>query len=155
MVIIDQYVSDFIKDAQFRIAEIGVRLEDLKDKQEPEYLELEGFRLELYQFMDILYVGEWSIRDDGYNHLDWTDYEIRQEAEYLRNATGMITSPYTTFVSYFPSIGQIPGAEEAGGLPAGDPDSFILYDVNGNPVTVDFPTAVGAIASDTVENYFS
>lgn len=153
---IDQIVSDFLRDAQFRITQIGTELDGLKDFEEPRYIELESQRLQLYLYMDILYVGQWSILD-GYNHLDWDDYDINLECEYLRNVTEMINSPYASFVGTYPEIvacitGQQPSG---GGLPAGNPGDFIYYNANGNPVTEQFPLTVGMIDSDTVNSFFS
>lgn len=152
---IDQNVADFIRDAQFRIAEIGVSLDGLDDFESPEYTELEQQRLELYQFMDCLYVGQWSILD-GYNHLDWEEYDINQEMEYLRNRTSMITSPFITFVGNYPEIVEsITGLNFASGLPSGNNSQYIGYDANGNAIAIDFPVLAGMIDTDTALTYFA
>lgn len=152
---IDLNVADFMRDAQFRIAEIGVSLDGLSDFESPEYKDLEQQRLELYQFMDCLYVGQWSI-PDGYNHLDWDEYDIDLEMQYLRNRTGMITSPFTTFVGNYPEIVEgISGLNFGTGLPSGNNQQYIGYDVNGNAVAIDFPVLAGAIDTDTALTFFS
>lgn len=152
---IDQYVADFLRDAQFRIAEMGVEMDALSDFNSPRYIELEGYRQELYQFMDVVYVGNWSIID-GYNFLDWDDYDIQAEMEYLRNRTAMITSPFTTFVGNYPEIVEgITGNSLATGLPVGVNQQYVGYDVNGNPIAVDFPELAGAIDTDTALTFFT
>ena len=154
MAAIDLYISEFIKDAQFRIAEIGTELDNLDDFCSPRYVELEGYRIELYQFMDVLYIGQWSIID-GYNHLDWEEYDIKREMEYLRNRTQMINSPYTTFVGNYPEIVEsiIDSAKLA--LPLGEFNDVIYYDENGNAVTSPFPVTAGMNATDTPLTYFN
>lgn len=155
MAAIDTYIEEFLRDAQYRIAQIGGELDDLNDADSPEYLKLSGYRLELYQFMDIIYVGTWSILD-GYNHLDWDDYDIKAEAEYLRNRTGMVTSPFTTFVGVYPQIvDSVTGTDLTTGLPAGDPGEFIYYNNNSDPVTVKFPVSAGMADGDTPQTFFS
>lgn len=152
---IDQYIADFIRDAQFRMAEIATELDALGDFDSPRYIELDGYRRELYAFMDILYVGNWSIAG-GYNHLDWDEYDIKAEAEYLRNRTEMITSPYTTFVGLYPQIVEnISGGVNGTGLPAGDPLDIIQYNLNSEPVTVKMPTFAGMQTGDTPTTYFT
>jgi hypothetical protein len=152
---INQIISDFIRDAQYRIAEIATTLDQLSDKEEPEYKTLKGYRDELYSFMDVLYVGEYGIID-GYNHLDWDDYTIQAECEYLRNRTGMVTSPFASFVLTYPEIIAYTGANEIGGsLPAGDPNDFLYYGPNAQATAVPFPTFVGMVSGDTVLSYFS
>lgn len=155
---IAQDVADFLRDAQFRIAEIGTSLDGMGDFESPEYKELEEQRLELYQFMDCLYVGQWSIYEsDGFNHLDWDDYDINQEMEYLRNRTGMITSPFTAFVGNYPEIvGNIDGQDASGGaLPTGIEGQYVGYDVNGVPIAIGFPILAGANDIDTALTYFA
>lgn len=155
MAAIDTVVNDFLRDAQFRIVEIGNELDPMKDFEDPRYIELETQRLLLYMFMDILYVGTWDIID-GYNHLDWDDHDITLESEYLRNRCEMINSPYASFVGSYPQITAcILGASSGTGLPVGNPGDFIYYNLNGNPETEVFPTSVGMIDTDTVEQFFS
>lgn len=154
MAVIDQSIADFIKDAQFRIAEIGTDLDGMEDFESPRYIELESFRLELYQFMDILYIGQWSIIDD-YNHLDWEDYDIQREIEYLRNRTQMINSPYTTFVGNYPEIIETINDSVKLSLPLGTFNDVIYYDENGNAVTSPFPNVAGMNATDTPLTYFN
>ena len=154
MATIDTYIADFIRDAQYRIAEIATEMDAISDEESPRYKEIKEWRLELYQFMDILYVGNWSITE-GYNHLDWSDFDIQREAEYLRNRTGMITSPFTTFVGMYPTIVEEIDGGNSAGLPAGDPLNIIQYNQNGDPVTVPMPNFAGMQTGDTPSTYFS
>ena len=151
---IDQVIADFLKDAQFRIAEIGVELDNLADMSSEEYQILADHRLQLSEFIGIIYVGQWNIID-GYNLLDWDDYDIQQESEYLRTETGMINSPFTTFSCVYPQIVNNIVEGDGAGLPVGDPGDFIYYNTNGEPVTVQFPRLVGMQSGDTVQSYFA
>ena len=47
MAAIDTIVNDFLRDAQFRIVEIGTELDNIGDFQDPRYIELEDQRLQL------------------------------------------------------------------------------------------------------------
>jgi len=155
MAAIDQIISDFLRDAQYRMVEIANELDELDDFSDPRYEELEQQRLELYLFMDCLYVGMWSIYD-GYNHLDWDDYDIQAEIEYLRNRCEMINSPYMTFVGTYPEIlACITGDTSGSGLPSGNYGDMIYYNSNGNPITVPLPVIVGMLDSDTPSTFFS
>lgn len=155
MIDINVVVSDFIRDAQFRITEIGTELDNLRNSSDPRFIELEDQRLQLYLFMDILYIGQWSILD-GYNHLDWSDYDITLESEYLRNRCEMINSPYASFVGTYPEIvACISGQTSGSGLPSGSNGEFIYYNENGTPETVLFPSTVGMLDGDTVNLFFS
>lgn len=150
---IEQKISDFLRDAQYRMAEIANRMEE-KDDYDNEFEELEEQRLSLYLFMDCIYIGNWSIRGGGYNHLFWDDYDIEHEMEYLRNYCGMVTSPYITFVGNYPTIVASVGASSGSSIPNGAPSEYIYYDAAGNPITAPFPVFAGATDSDTVETYF-
>ena len=155
MAAIDTIINDFLRDAQYRIVEIGNELDENSDFDSPRYQKLEQQRLELYQFMDILYIGQWNIID-GYNHLDWSDYDITLESQYLRNRCEMINSPYASFVGSYPEITAcILGVSSGSGLPSGDPGDFILYNENGTPETIPYPGFVGMADTDTVASYFS
>ena len=154
---IDQEISNFIRDAQYRIAEIGESLSNMKDEDSQEYANLKDIREQLYLFMDCLYVSYQDIID-GYNFLDadWTDYFIKQEMEYLRRESGMINSPFDTYLILYNEI-VIGGAVVEGGanLPIGTANQFVGYDASGNPVAQNFPTKVGMNTTETAAAYFS
>lgn len=151
---IEQYIANFIKDAQYRIAELGVIIDEEGDFDSPVYKEAQSWTLQLHQYMEVLYVGEMNIID-GFNFLDWDDYSIKAEAEYLRNLTGMVTSPFITFVGEYPQIVEsITGISEATGLPIGFQGQYVGYDANGNPIAEVFPLTAGMQDNDTVETFF-
>lgn len=152
---IDQYISDFIRDAQFRIAELAVDMDGFDSFESKEYLDAEDKMNSLYNFMDVLYIGNWSILG-GYNHIDWDDYDIQSECERLRAYTSMVTSPYMTFVGNYPQIvSSITGSSTSDGLPFGGANNFIFYNEAGDPETILFPTSVGNVDGESAADYFS
>lgn len=152
MATIQELVEDFLRDAQYRIAEIQNEMESLDD-QDFRFELLKEQREDLYLFMHCIYIGQWNIKD-GYNHLDWDDWDIQNEMEYLRESCEMITSPFVTFVGNYPSIVESLGSSFGDALPSGTPQDYIYYDANGNAVTAPFPVQAGATDSDTPSTYF-
>jgi len=152
---VDAYISDFVRDAQYRMAEIADLLNKMRNEDSPEYKQLLDWREQLYLFMDCLYVGNVDI-EGGYNFLDWDDYSIQEEIEYLRNYTGMVTSPYTTFVGTYPGLVEAIGTSGGGAaLPAGTGGQYIAYNTNGEPVAYTFPVKAGMNDNETALAYFS
>ena len=96
---VNETVNDFLRDAQYRIAELSTqvnthntnieRLSDIDD--------IKDIRSQLIMFMDVVYEGYTAIYD-GSNYLGyWTDLQIVEECEYLRNISGMNAMPYLSF----------------------------------------------------------
>ena len=115
---LDDIVLAFLRDAQFRVAELSVLIDkgrrNLNNIKDPERL-----RAELLQFIPIVYETVQNIADDEYNHLSgWTDREIISEIEYLRNFTGMNEFPSLQFTPYVTEI-----LTQDGGLGGGAVDS--------------------------------
>lgn len=59
---LSQYISDFLRDAQNKVAEISVEMNALEDQGSYQYQKLHRSRLELALFMERLYEGKWYIR---------------------------------------------------------------------------------------------
>ena len=149
-------IAEFLRDAQYRIAEISGELVNMK-KRRPEYEDLFYLRAQLIMWMDCLYEGRDNVYGDPFNYLTsgvgWTDSEIIGECEYLRQISGMNDIAYLSFAGYSPSIANlITGI--GGDLPAGLENYYIRYDVNGNPVSEPFPNT-GGMTTETIDQYFS
>lgn len=154
---IDQKVSDFMRDAQWRVAEIGVELDNMESKRTPEYKHLEFVRQELYLFMNQVYRGRHPIKD-GYTYIyhNWSDIEVAKEIEYLRSWSGMNITPYYNFVSYYPHIkAQITGESNGTGLPGGSPGDFYVVNNNFAVEAYPFPGFAGMIDTESAANYFN
>ena len=152
---IDEIISNFLRGAQYRIAEFTIEINE-KKKEGYNYDEEQFKRAQLILFMDLLYDSRANIKD-GYNFLaDWTDLEIQRETEYLRKFTGMGEIPYLTFAGYSPEIRQeILGDGSGATFPFGNVGDMLVYLTAGNtPVTIPFPEEGGMIG-ETIDEYFN
>lgn len=153
---IDQIVNDFMRDAQWRVAEIGIELDEMKSRNSAEYKRLSFIREELYLFMDSLYIGRHPI-SDGYTYIYniWTERQVIEEIEYLRSWSGMTITPFYNFVSYYTQVlNQITQGGNASGLPQGDPGDFYVVNANGFVEAYPFPSFAGMIDYESVSDYF-
>ena len=152
---INTIVNDFLRDAQYRIAEFTIEINE-KKKEGYSYDEEQFMRAQLILFMDLLYDSRADIYE-GYNFLeDWTDLEIQRETEYLRKFTGMGEIPYLTFAGYSPEIRQeILGDGNGVTFPFGNVGDMLIYQTAGiAPVTIPFPEEGGMIG-ETIDEYFN
>jgi hypothetical protein len=155
---IDETISQFLLDGQFRISELAIQKENIGDIYDPESLELDRQMYEIYLLMDVLYIGTIGIVD-GYNLCGWSDAEIESAIEWVRNHTGMNTSPYVDFVGNYPQIvNNITEGGDGGGVsfPLGAVGDFLYYfNNNTSPSATPFPVIVGQSDSDTINTYFA
>lgn len=154
---IDETISQFLLDSQYRISELAIQKEAIGDIYDDESIAIDKQMYEIYLLMDVLYVGTISIKD-GYNYCTWDDAEIETAIEWVRNHTGMNSSPYMDFVGNYPQI--VNNITEGGGggtadLPSGNVGDFLYYFSAGNtPTATPFPNTVGQSDADTIETYF-
>ena len=155
---IDEIVSNFLGDAQYRVAELGIEINTQK-KEGYNIEENTWLRAQLILWMDLLYESRSSIYE-GYNYLgSWSDRDIQAECEYLRKLTGMANIPYITFAGYSPEIrNEIIGDPEGGTgaeFPYGEPDDILVYAEAGTtPVATPFPIE-GGMTDETIFEYFN
>lgn len=150
-------IADFLRDAQYRVAELTIEMNAMKKKRD-EYYSLHDLRAQLIMWMDLLYESRDSIYGDDFNYLDpeiWPEWDIISECEYLRRISGMATIGYLTFAGYSPIVRNIiTGGSGSGNLPVGAENQYIRYDANGDPVAEDFPS-IGGMETETITQYFS
>lgn len=157
-----QSILDFLRDGQYRIAQLSSELDDLKD--DGGYLYDDRFlkRLQISVLMDILYEGKWYILD-GFNHVqigdalyDWTEREVMQAIESVRYETDMNEIPFITFTAHYPQI-AIYGQSGLGSadLPTGQPGDTIFYNESGSAYTDSIDQFGGMNDTDTIETYFT
>ena len=155
---IEQSISDFLRDGQYRIGEITVQLNESElSRNSDEYNKLWTMRHDLIQFIDILYNARYSFIDNKYRFLDWTDLEIQKEIEYLRYWSGVNEIPYFSFVAYYPWIvNNVVGSGGVSiGIPNGNLGQYLVYGLNNSVVPQDFPDRCGVIAGENINDYFS
>lgn len=162
---IAQYVSDFLRDAQYRVAQLTQEIDSKRDEGEndPVFMSLKDSRQSLINFMEIVYDPFTYFEDNGYNFLSaevaWSDREIVAEIEYLRSTTGMTRIPYGAFSGYYPSIlnnilGDGGPSSTPTGLPDGDYLEMLRYNASGQLESVPFPVYIGMVTLD-INDYFS
>lgn len=155
---LDQKIQDFLRDSQWRIAELSILMDDSDSKDTPDYKSMDHKRFQLYQFMDIIYYGRNKVYNNEYNFLpaniDWSEKEIEEEIEYLRAFTNMNNTPSLEFVGYYTKLRNEVAGGSTSSLPIGNPGDFIYYNGVGNPITTPFPSLAGMDDSDTINTYF-
>lgn len=159
----DGHISNFLRDAQYRIAKISIEMNEIEDKGSYQYDALNHSRAELSVFMSILYEGKYLI-DGGYNHLQigtgktWTDRELISEIEYLRYYHKMNEVPYITFTQHYPKIIAAlsgGGSGSSGSLPSGNLGQLMGFDANGTPTPIDYDVWGGHRDGESINSYFS
>jgi hypothetical protein len=161
---IDEYIANYLRDAQGRIAQLSVEMNQLEDQGSYQYRTLYRSRLELAVFMDLLYEGKWLVKD-GYNHmqigenLTWTEREVIQEIEHLRYYNKMNELPYITFTAHYPKIASIISGGGAGSgsaaVPVGAFGQLMGFNSAGGPEAQDISAWAGHITGESINAYFS
>ena len=85
---INKEISDFLRDAQYKLALMTAEMDSLEDDGDVYYQELKEGRWELDYFYSILYETTMDMAGGAYNWLEtaeWTDKDILNEIHYLRN----------------------------------------------------------------------
>jgi len=153
---VNQVVNDFLRDAQYRVAELAILINKGKteSRRQNRYEQEQDWRSQLILWMDILYDSRHDFKS-GYNFLyNWTDREIIEECEYLRKITGMNEIAWLSWAGYTQMIREEVTGTSGSGLPVGTEDEHIIYDGNGNAYATPFPTT-GGMQSETITQFFS
>ena len=155
-------ISTFLRDAQYRIGEIGTQLNEMRSKEAAEYVALWDIRNDLCQWVDCLYNARYSFIDNAYRFLDeeetgWTEAEIIAEIEYQRWISGVNEIPYLTFAAYYPWIvNNVVGSGNVGiGIPAGSLGQYLVYGLNNSIHGETFPDRCGMSPGENIETYFN
>ena len=162
---IAQYISDFLRDAQYRVSQLTIEIDEKRDEGEenPNFIIRKAKRKALIDFMELVYDPLHFFIDDGYNFLkaeeEWTDHEIAAEIEYLREYTNMTRIPYGVFSGYYPTIlvsilGTNINAGNDAVFPEGDYLDILRYNSNGELEAVPFPQYTG-VGNLSINDYFS
>ena len=154
-------INDFVRDAQYRIAELSVEIDENRDNGQYRMAEALLLRHELSTFVEVLWWSRHPIID-GSNFLaaseDWTDAEITREIHRLRNKGGLNPVPYISFAGYNPEI--ISQGDGSGGgcdgscFPQGTLGQYLAYDGSGTVIAQAWPEYVGANPQDDIFDYF-
>lgn len=158
---IDQTVNDFLRDAQYRIAEITIEMDDMDNRSNTGYKDLQKTRHELIAFMSDLWWAYDELKD-GYNFMlagttDWTERNIILEIEYLRRKASLNEVPYLSFTNHTTELAEMPDQDNSSGtgFPIGSQGQYITYNVSGDPIAIDFPAHGGMKTYDDINTYFA
>lgn len=154
-------IDQFVSDAAYRIGELGMELDKLADNSNHEYYYLKDMRGELSMFLSILRHTTMSIYD-GTNFLDWTEYAILKECDYLRRRAKMNILPIMYFTNHavLLTITQISVTSGTGGsgigitFPQGAIGDTLFYNAAGNLYAAGINPYAGA-GSDSITAYFA
>lgn len=160
---VNKEISDFLRDAQYKLALITIEMDQLEDDGDVHYAKLKYDRWELDYFFHILYETRQAI-EGGFNWLDgaeWKDKEILNEIHYLRHKHRMNGSPILDYgtvtnkivnvvqneVSTSPSDGSLP-------TPTG-PNKILTSNASGGWEEGSFTKYVGMLDTESLNTYFT
>lgn len=166
-------VSEFLRDAQYRIGKLSVEINELDKEGSYNVDEKRRQRLELAVFMAILYEGKWFITDSEYNHVQmteaadeenaWTEGEIISEIQRLRYYTNMNEMPFINFTAHYPQIASFIGTsgsqgsapEDSLSFPIGLSGQVIFYNSGGVPYADTIDEYGGMYDTESINAYFN
>lgn len=157
---IDQIINDFLRDAQYRIGELGIEMDQSRDDGKYPFSDKQRSVAELVALMNILWWSKDEIKD-GYNFIyggsdnQWTEKEVVLEIEKMRDKAGLNPVPYLSFINHATELVSGTGATAGLGLPIGSFGQYITYDIAGNPVAADFPVYGGMNVYEDINSYFA
>jgi len=155
---INKEVSDFLRDAQYKLALMTAEMDAMEDDGDVYYTNLRIQRRELDYFYSILYETTMAMTG-AYNWLtaaEWTEKDILNEIHYLRSKYEMNGLPVLDYASSVTKI--INYKQESGGgafvpLPVGIGD-ILIGGTNGWEVG-SFNEYAGMLDSETLTTYFA
>ncbi len=159
---IDDYIANFLRDGQYRIAVLSVEMNELEDQGSYQYKKLDRSRKDIANFMAILYEGKWLVQS-AYNHmqigaeLTWTEREVTEEIEYLRYYNKMNEVPYITFTGHYPKIASIingGGSGSGDSLPVGTFGQLMGFGGSGIAEAQTIDEYGGHIDGESITSYF-
>lgn len=145
---ITQHIDDFLRDGQYRFAELAVEMDQNRDNGDTYFNTLKFDLFELGMFLNVLYESRIQIKDaTNWTARDWTDKELLACIQYFRDKHAMNQVPFESFFmfqNYWSTRLSETVVGSGTGLPSGNPGDFLLYNSSGIPVPVPFFDFVGA-----------
>ena len=155
---VNKQVSDFLRDAQWKLAKITAEMDSLEDDGDNLYQDLKHDRQELDYFYSILLETQQEVEGD-YNWLstaEWTDKEILNEIHYLRNKHQMNGMPLLNYQHTIHQIIAFSGASGGSGLPVSTSAGKILISTSGGGWEEgSLSDYVGMLDSESLNTYFA
>lgn len=155
---INKEISDFLRDAQYKLALMTAEMDSKEDDGDPYYIELKIQRWELDYFYSILYETTMAM-EGAYNWLDiagWTEKDILNEIHHLRNKYKMNGLPVLDYATITNTIINYVGGEEGGaGVPPPVGDGDILIGTPGGWIVGSLSEYAGMIDTESLNTYFT
>lgn len=156
----NQVVANFLRDAEWRIAELSTEMGLLDDDGDIKYIELQHLRQGLITWMNIVYDFHHNLTSDGYNLLlgganPWTDAEVVLECERQRSIAGLNPVPFIEFTGQVTEIVSNIINEDGVDFPAGFQGQILIYNASGVPEAQDFPPYGGQEDGESLDTYFT
>jgi hypothetical protein len=157
---IDKEISDFLRDAQWKLAKLTFEMDALEDDGDPYYQELKIQRWELGEFYNILLETQQQM-EGGFNWLytaGWTDKDIINEIHYLRNKNQMNGVPvlnYQHVVHQVISLVQESGSGGSGLPTSNEAGNILVSTANGGWEETFLSDYVGMLNSESLNTYFA
>ena len=155
---INKEISDFLRDAQYKLALMTAEMDGNEDDGDIHYQDLKEQRWELDYFYSILYETTMTM-DGAYNWLstaEWTEKDILNEIHYLRNKHRLNGLPVLEYASSVTKIvnyisegsggAVVPEPVGAGDILVGTPTGWIVGSLN---------EYAGMLDSESLTNYFA
>jgi hypothetical protein len=151
-------VNQFVSDAVYRIGELGHLMDALADNSNYQYRDMYSVRRDLSNFLAILRHTTMSIKE-GTTFLDWSEYDIEKEMQFLRRLSGMNQLPIMNFLNHAVGVLVIQqGGSNGGGTPANFPAGLqgmtIFYNVSNQPYA-DYIDPYAGMGNDDINTYFA
>ena len=154
---INKEISDFLRDAQYRLALMTTEMDSLEDDGDIYYQTFKEQRWELDFFYSLLLDTQQSI-EGAYNWLEtaeWTEKDILNEIHYLRNKYEMNGLPVLNYQSSIHQIINIISEGDVGNIPSPVGNGDILIGNGGQWVVGSLSDYAGMLNTETLTNYFS
>ncbi len=154
-----QKVDQFVSDAAYRVGELGHLMDELADNANRNYADYYEIRRQLSDFLAIIRHTTMPIAN-GTSFLDWDEYDVEREMQYLRGISGMNRMPIINFlnnaVPVLISQTVIGGGGNGGSssLPPGNPGDSIFYNVQRQPYADSIDPFIG-MGEDDINTYFA
>ena len=150
MTTIQEHIAFFLRDAQYRFAELTDKKNSLISVESKQYKEIRSLRWQIYTFMSVVYESYYDIYEDDQSGFlnDWTDDEILAEIEYIRSISGISEAPYLEFVGLSQEIIQVSQTGGSANIDASTTNNIAVYKnstaLKGKPIS----DTAGKLTSD-------
>ena len=154
---INKEISDFLRDAQYKLALITAEMDKLEDDGDVFYNDFKYQRWELDYFYSILYETTMAMQGE-YNWLDaaeWTDKEILVEIHYLRNKYKLNGQPVLDYASSVTKIVNfVIEGNESIIPPSTGPIDILVGTTSGTWLVGSLSNYAGMINTESLNSYF-